>query len=269
MTSSLLAYRALARGAFQRRAAYRLANWTGITVNFFFFLVHAQVFFAFFGARARVGGWSPEEAVRYFATSESLMMVLGVMSTGAGLELVERIRKGDVAVDLVRPLRLWARFVAESYGSAVYYAVTRMVVLYACAVLLYDLPLPLRGAVLAAPLSIALGIGVAAALMYLASSTAYWTEQAHGPLSMLLVALMFFGGIAVPLDFYPEGVRAVAYVLPFRAAIYTPVALTAGMIGGTALAAALLHQIAWLAALLLLADRVERRGTARIASHGG
>jgi ABC-type uncharacterized transport system permease subunit len=82
------AYAHFARCAFQRRAAYRLANWSGITVNFFFFfLIHAQVFFAFFGARPSMVGWSAEDAVRYFATSEALLMVFGLMSTGAAADL--------------------------------------------------------------------------------------------------------------------------------------------------------------------------------------
>lgn len=265
----LRAYAHFARCAFQRRAAYRLANWTGITVNFFFFLIHAQVFFAFFGSRASLLGWSAEDAVLYFATSEALLMVLGFMSTGTGAELAERIRRGDVAVDLVRPVRLWARFVAESYGSSAYYAVTRTAILYGAAVLLYRLPLPLRAEVLAAPLAIALGVGVAAALTYLACASAYWIDQPQGLLSILLVAAFFFGGVAVPLDFYPDAARAVADVLPFRAAVYTPVATAAGKLAGGALVFGLVHQIAWLAALLALADRIERRGLRQLAVHGG
>ena len=76
---SLRPYVWYARLAFQRRAAYRLANLTGITVNFFFFLIQAQVYFAFFAGRADVAGWSAPDAVLYFATSESLLMVLGAM----------------------------------------------------------------------------------------------------------------------------------------------------------------------------------------------
>src|SRR5262245_16961496 len=200
-------YARFARCAFQRRAAYRLANWTGITVNFFFFVIQAQVFFAFFGWRSVVAGWRAEDAVRYFATSEALLMVLGVMSTQAGIDLAERIRTGDIAVDLARPISLWARHVAESYGSAAYYGLTRTLLLYAAAVLLYRLPLPVGVQLLWAPLSIAAAVGIAAALLFLGSATAFWIEQAHGPLGVLLMAMFFFGGVVVPLDFYPETVR--------------------------------------------------------------
>jgi len=262
------AYAQFARCAFQRRAVYRLANWTGIAVNFFFFLIHAQVFIAFFADRV-VDGWNASDAVRYFAVSESLLMVLGMMSTQAGLEFVERVRSGDVAVDLTRPLRLWSRFVAEGYGSGAYYALMRTIVIYGAAMLLYELPLPKTLAVLLAPLSIVLGIAVAALLMYLGSACAFWTEHAHGPLFAMLMALFFFGGVLVPLDFYPSAVRLLADLLPFRAAVYTPIALASGKLEGAPLAWAFAHQILWLVLLAAAAERVEQRGVRRLAVQGG
>ncbi len=266
---SFRVYPRFARCAFQRCAAYRLANWTGITVNFFFFLIHAQVFFAFFRGRAEVAGWRVEEAVRYFATSESLLMVLGVMSTQVGIDLSERIRSGDIVVDIARPVSLWARHVAESYGSALYYVLTRAVVLYSAAVLLYALPLPLRWTVLWVPVAIPLGVGIAAALMYLGSATAFWMENARGPLGVLLIATFFFGGVVVPLDFYPGPARALADLLPFRGAVYTPIAVANGTLRGAALAFGLAHQVLWLGVLLWLSAVVERRGTRRLAAQGG
>lgn len=269
MNPPLRAYAQFARCSFQRRAAYRLANWTGIAVNFFFFLIQAQVFFAFFGERAAVAGWTANDAVLYFATSEALMMALGVITPLAGLELAERIRRGDVAVDLARPVRPWARFIAEFYGTGAYYALARTVVLYAGAVLFYGLALPWRPEVALAPVAILLAVGVNAALMYVGAATAYWTDQAHGPLGLLMLSTLFLGGVALPLDFYPDAVRVAADALPFRAVLYTPIALATGKLEGTALAFGLAHQVFWLAVLIALARQVERRGLARLAIAGG
>jgi ABC-2 type transport system permease protein len=269
MLARVRAYAEFARCSFQRRAAYRLANWSGIAVNFFFFVIQAQVFLAFFRQRAEVAGWTAPDAVLYFATSEALMMVLGVISPVAGLELAERIRRGDIAVDLVRPVRPWARFVAEAYGTAAYYVLARTIVLYAGAVLLYDLPVPWRAEVLAAPLAVVLAVGVNGLLLYLGSTVAYWTEQAHAPLGFIALATMFFGGVGVPLDFYPDAVRALADVLPFRAVGYTPIAIASGKLVGGGLAFALAHQLAWLLGLAWIARRLEARGLQHLAVAGG
>jgi ABC-2 type transport system permease protein len=262
-------YARYARCAFQRRAAYRLANLTGIAVNFFFFLIHAQVFLAFFGTRGRVAGWDAREAVLYFATSEALLMVLGVMSAATAMELLERVRSGDVVVDLARPVRLWARHLSESYGSALYYVIARALVLYAAAVLLYQLRPPLELRLLWAPVSIALGIGIAALLFYTSSATAYWIENARGPVRTVMFSGFLFGGIVVPLDFYPDAMRAVCDVLPFRGAIYTPIALASGKLAGADLAFGLAHQGVWFVLLAALAHGAEVRGARRLAALGG
>ncbi len=266
---SVLVYAQFARLAFQRQAAYRLANWTGIAVNFFFFLIHAQVYLGFFGARSEVSGWSPDDAVLYFAISESLLMVLGIFAFQTGTELAERIRTGDVVFDLARPVQLWARALAERFGSAAYYLGTRAVVLYVGAALFYGLSRPLDAELLLLPLSLALGIAIAGLLTYTAAACAFWFEFAHGPIGALVMMLIFFGGVAVPLDFYPDALRAVCNVLPFRGAVYTPVALATGRIQGVGLLFGLLHQTLWLALLVCLARAVEAAGVRRMVTQGG
>jgi ABC-type uncharacterized transport system permease subunit len=259
---------AYVRLAFARRAAYRLANLSGIAVNFFFFLIHAQVYLAFFGDRASVAGWTPQDAVLYFATSESLLMVLGAFPAW-GHDLMFRIRSGAVVDDLARPVRLWARDLAERAGSSLYFLLTRSIVLYPIALWSFDLAPPRGAALLAAPLALALGIGVSGSLWYLANACAFWTEHAFGPYRATMFALGLFGGAFVPLDFYPDALRVVCEVLPFRAALYTPIAVAAGRLGGETLAAALLHQAVWLAALVAAAHVVETRGVRRLVAHGG
>jgi ABC-2 type transport system permease protein len=256
-----------ARLAFQRRAAYRLANWTGIAVNFFFFLVHAQIYLAFFAGRT-VDGWRSEDAVLYFATSEALLMVLGAFPNW-GHDLMFRIRSGEVGLDLARPVNLYERDLAERFGSALYFLAARSLVIYAGACWLYGLHPPLGPSLLAAPLAVALGVAISGSLWYLANATAFWTEHAIGPYRAMTFALALFGGLFVPLDFYPPAFRTLCDWLPFRAAIYTPVAVCSGKLVGEALALALTQQVAWIVVLATVARSVEARGVRRLVVLGG
>jgi ABC-2 type transport system permease protein len=258
-----------ARCAFQRRAAYRLANWTGIVVNFFFFLIHAQIFFAFFAGRAEVVGWSAYQTVLYFAISESLLMVIGVFPSQGGQELMERIRNGDVSVDLARPVELYGRDLAERIGSAGYFLLARATVLYLGCTLIYGLSAPLRIELWLWPLSLALAIGISGSLTYLACATAFWTEHARGPVGALVLISWFLGGAVIPLDFYPDWLRLICNLLPFRGTLYAPVALAAGKLAGGALAFSLAHQVAWFGLLVTLSRAVETRGVRRLVVHGG
>jgi ABC-2 type transport system permease protein len=269
LAASVRPYLHFARCAFQRRAAYRLANWTGIAVNFFFFLIHAQVLLAFFGERRLAAGYRPEDAVLYFALSEALMGALGVFPDW-NHNLAVRIRSGDVACDLARPVRLVWRDLAERAGVSLYYLVARTSVLLAGAVAVYGVLPPPSPTLLWLPLSLGLAIAVAAALWNLAFASAFWLET---PVTSLANALVFvhtvLGGVVVPLDFYPDALRLVCDALPFRAALYTPVALAAGKLEGAELAFGLVHQGVWLGLLLAAAFAVEARGVRRLVVQGG
>jgi ABC-2 type transport system permease protein len=265
---SVRPYLQFARLAFQRRAAYRLANWTGVAVNFFFLVVHAQVLLAFFRSRPGALGWSPYDAVLYFSASEALLMVVGVF-TDLRSNLAERVRTGEIVTDLARPITIYCRELAERYGVALYFMLARFTPVYLGALVLYGVAPPLKPELLLFPVALALAVGVSAGLWYLACSSAYFRDTANGELSALVFVNTLLGGMVVPLDFYPDWLRAIADVLPFRATLYTPVALLTGKLGGGALVFGLVHQLFWFAALAAASLAIEARGLRRLAAQGG
>ncbi|HTO68866.1 MAG TPA: ABC-2 family transporter protein [Myxococcota bacterium] len=261
-------YLQFARLAFQRRAAYRMANATGVVVNAFFLMLHAQVLLGFFRARGIAEGWSAADAVLYFMASESLLLAIGLFPDW-NYNLAERVRTGEIIVDLVRPVRLYAREVAERFGTAGYYLVTRAPAVFGIGWAIYGFVPPLRWELLLFPVSLALAIAVMAGLWFAACSAAFWRERANGEILAVVIVNSFFGGAFVPLDFYPEPVRWLANALPFRATLYTPVAIFAGKLSGTPLAFGLLHQVVWVGGMAALASMLEARGLRRIAAVGG
>lgn len=265
---SLRPYLQFARLAFQRRAAYRLANWTGVAVNVFFLLVHAQVLLAFFRAKPGALGWSPQDAVLYFTASEALLMVVGIFPDYR-FNLAERIRTGEVVTDLARPVTLYFRDVAERFGTALYYMIARFPPVYLTGAVLYAVTPPLQLELCLFPVSLGLALGVSAGLWYIVCSAAYFRDSASGELAALVFVNTVFGGVFVPLDFYPSGLQAVANVLPFRATLYTPVALLTGKLSGAPLVFGLLHQALWLSLLSAVALWIESRGLRRLATQGG
>jgi viologen exporter family transport system permease protein len=261
-------YLQFARLSFQRIATYRMANVSGIAVNAFFLMLHAQVLIGFFRARGVAGGWTVDEAVLYFMASESLLLAIGIFPEW-NYNLAERVRTGEIVSDLVRPVTLYWREVAERYGKAAYFLLTRAPAVFAVGWGIYRLAPPLRWELALFPLSLALAVGVTSGLWFVACSAAFWRERANGEILAILLVNSFLGGVFVPLDFYPEPLRWLADVLPCRATLYTPVALFAGKLSGSALAFGLLHQVVWVALLARISLGLESRGLARIAAVGG
>jgi ABC-2 type transport system permease protein len=261
-------YLQFARLAFQRRAAYRPANFTEVAVNFFFLLVHAQVLLGFFRARGNAAGWEPNDAVLYFATSESLLMVIGIFPDYR-YNLAERVRTGEIVSDLVRPIGLYWRELAERYGTGGHYLLTRAPAVFAAGWLVYGLTPPLRPELLFFPVSLALALAVSAGLWFVACSSAFFRQSAAGELSAVVFINTFLGGVFVPIDFYPPVMRWFADALPFRATLYTPVAIFTGKLSGGALVFGLAHQLVWAVLLAAISLQLESRGLRRLAAQGG
>jgi ABC-type uncharacterized transport system permease subunit len=146
---------------------------------------------------------------------------------------------------------------------------TRAPAVFAAGWLVYGLLPPLRWELALFPLSLTLALAVQAGLWFAATSSAFWRESSNAELSAIVFVNSFLGGVFVPLDFYPEALRWVADALPFRATLYTPVALLAGRLSGGALTFGLVHQVVWAVGLAALGHLLETRGLRRLTTHGG
>ncbi len=98
---------------------------------------------------------------------------------------------------------------------------------------------------------------------------AFWTMETGGFLTIYSFANQFFGGVLVPLWFFPPLLRRVAELLPFQAQVFIPVSMYTGQLFGTQAVQALALQLFWVVALCGLARLVWQRAMQRVVIQGG
>ena len=108
-------YAEVARSTFRRVTTYRGATFAGVVTNTVFGFILAYVLVAVFNQRGNVGGFDTTDAVTYVFVTQGLLMVVGIFGN---FEMAERIRTGDVAVDLCRPYDFQGWWLAVHYGKA-------------------------------------------------------------------------------------------------------------------------------------------------------
>ncbi len=97
---------------------------------------------------------------------------------------------------------------------------------------------------------------------------AFVSEDVNAYQWILQKLAFIFGGLLIPLDFYPGWLRAVANALPFPAMLYAPSRLfVEPTLAG--FASTLGIQVAWIVALGLLTRLAYRRGVAALVVNGG
>ncbi|RAY11183.1 ABC transporter permease [Actinomadura craniellae] len=260
-------YLRVAGYAFRRYSTYRVATASAVVTNTVFGFLRAYILIALWQARPQLGGYDVADAVAFSFLTQAL---IGPVNVFAGsLELTGRIRTGDVAVDLHRPVDLQGWWLADDLGRAVFALVFRGVPTLAAGMVAFGIPLP-GPATLAAFLgSAALAVLVGFALRYLVSLCCFWLGDERGLHTVSTVSTMFFSGMILPLVVFPGPLGEVARALPWAALIQVPADVFLGRHTGTGLLGVYAFQAAWAVALLGAGRALTRAARHRLMIHGG
>jgi ABC-2 type transport system permease protein len=261
---------AVATRTFQRYSTYRAATLAGVFTNSVFGVIYSYAYLAVWDQAPSAGGYSETDAVTYVWLGQALLMTVALWGGGTTDELAERIRSGDVVIDLYRPVGLVGWYLAGDLGRASYHLLTRGLAPMLVGFVLFDVAAPSGPRAAAGFLvSVALAVVVSFGLRFLVACTAFWMLDATGPRMLSGVLAIFLSGMAVPLVLFPDGLRQVALALPWAAYLQTPADIWLGHREGWSLVAGLTGQLAWGAVLLGCCALVLRRATRKVVVQGG
>jgi len=105
-------------------------------------------------------------------------------------------------------------------------------------------------------------------LEYLFGLTAFWTEQSLALEGLYFTLFYLLGGLVVPLDMFPSGLRELFAALPWPYIFGFPAEVALGARDGEGLVRGLLTQAGWLVAVALLGQILWRRGLRRYGAAG-
>ncbi|GAA0453086.1 ABC transporter permease [Streptomyces olivaceiscleroticus] len=265
----LALYAAVARGGFRRYVTYRTATAAGVFTNTVFGFIIAFTYQALWDERPQLGGYDQAQALTFVWVGQALLATVSLVVGGLD-ELQERIRNGDIAVDLYRPADLQLWWLAADLGRAACQLLGRGVLPMAVGALAFDLALPAAPGLWAAFLvSVVLAVTVSFGLRYLVALTAFWLLDSAGVAVLSGLAAMFFSGMLLPLRAFPDGFGEVVRMLPWASVLQVPADVLLGRYQGAAVLGALGFQAGWAAVLLAVGRLVQSAATRKVVVQGG
>ena len=260
-------YFEVGRATTRRMATYRGATIAGIFTNTVFGFILAYVLLAVFEQNPEIGGFDAVDVVTYTFVTQGLLMTVGIFGT---VDIAERIKTGEVAVDLSRPYDFQLWWLAVAYGKAAFYVVARGVPPFLLGAIVLDLQLPEEWWIWPAFLvSVALAVGVAFAYGFILQLSAFWILDVRGPNQIGWLVAQGLSGSYVPLVLFPPALAELARVLPFASMIQLPVEIFLGKHEGADVVGVWLLQATWLAALLAAGRMVLGWAERRVVVQGG
>lgn len=260
-------YWEVARRGYRRYAAYPAATWAGVFTNTAFGFMQAYIFLAVYRHRDDVGGFDVVEALTYVWLTQALIAAVQVFGWP---DLALRIKSGDVATDLARPVHPLRLGLAFDLGRALYHTVFRGIPPFVLGALVFEVSVPTHPLVwLAFVISVVLAVVVSYAFRALYNMSAFWLLDHRGTTMIAASAIAIFSGLYVPLQFFPGWLETFARATPFPALVQIPVDIFVGQARGVDIVVALAVQAAWAAAMFALAHGVFAAGTRKLVVQGG
>jgi len=261
----LKSYLAVSRISFKNTLAYR-SNLIFYTLGT---LLQLLLMLAVWSALDKQGALGPDLNFKKLSTYSALGFSLNIGFSVFYIYgyLTELIRKGDLAMELVRPVEFMKNLLFRYFGFSVFrIGFLALPFWLLCNVVLGLQVPPDVPTALAFVLSIALAYLVNYFVFFLFALLTFISLDNSGIMMTFMSISTLFTGLYLPFWIFPDWLRGVAEILPFKAIYFTPISLYMGtMPVGEALA----FQGAWLLALVLLSQGLWKLMMRRIVVQGG
>jgi ABC-2 type transport system permease protein len=215
-------------------------------------------------AAASIGGYTMRQMLWYLALTESMAMSM----PRAAADIDDDVRSGGLAYSLTKPYKypwfLYAKYMGDAlvgfFGNLVIAGAVIWIAVGPPPVTALSFALGFLSALLAYTLDFWAQVAV--------GLSAFWIEDAS-PYRLLYSRLkMLLGGMLLPLELFPDGLRRVADFLPagqvFHGPVKTFVSLSLPEFGRT-----VAKQGVWIVVFIMLAGAVYRAGVRKVHVHGG
>jgi ABC-2 type transport system permease protein len=212
---------------------------------------------------------SADAMITYFIIGSTIGLVL--RNADQTWQVAEDVKKGVIAAALCRPVRYPLHAASTVAGGSAFSLVFAAAPLAVAGALLFHV----QGPASPAAAVLALVVTLAAMVLYfvlwlIVGMISFWLQEMPWSVPSFIAAVMwFFSGAVIPLWIYPPWLRAVADVLPARYAYDLPLSLYIGRASPADGLAGLAGELAWIAALVVVAAVVWKAGIRRLTIQGG
>jgi ABC-2 type transport system permease protein len=266
--SALTPLAALTAAGFRRYTAYRAAMIGGAFTNAVFGLLRASILVAALRSHGGpVGGYDRATAVTFAWVTQALIAVVEMFIWN---EVALRVRTGDVAVDLSRPLDPQLAWGAADVGRAAAVVLPRAVPILLAGALTTGLTFPaspwpyLLGAV-----SVVLATLLSFACRCAVNLVAFWVTEVRGVIGFYVTVSTTLSGLVLPVTWFPQWLQTPARATPFPAMVQIPADILVGRTTGAEALAGLAVQAGWLAAAVVAGRILLTTGRRRLVVQGG
>ena len=263
----LLPYLYIIRIRLLASLAYRFEVFTRLGVNAVLLFATVFIWQAAYRGVDSAAGVNERQMTTYAILA---VLVQAVFSYNVQNTLRQRIRRGEIATDFLKPVHLLGFWLSEDLGTALSSLVMYLPPLLLVGAACFLLPLPASPAALILFLpSVLLSYAILWLMSALVGMISFWAAEL-GNMGVVKEAVVgALSGQLVPLWFFPDWMQQISRFLPFQYIYQVPLGIFIGRTGPEEAAAAMGVQAIWLAGFAALLALLWNRARRKLIVQGG
>lgn len=261
-------YFTFTKKAFLRSSVYRFDVFSRMGYNLIFLLMWGSIWTALYAGKEEAGGVPFEAMLTYIVVSQFLS---GMNGAGTPLwEMQEKVRSGDIALELMRPFDVPLRYLFADFGSVAFYFLFALLPVYILLFLFIDLTLPSSWETwLLFFVAAFIGFLIRYCIEMSFSLLSFFLVETGGIVDVFYFAMSLLSGSVIPLWFFPDWLEKVAIYMPFQGIYFIPNSIFIGRISGAEIALSIAVQLFWLVICYGLLRLVWKKAAQKVVVQGG
>ena len=256
-----------ARTQFQQHLAYPGDFWMSPLARLGIAAALLGFWNAVYAAGAAPGGMTRDMMLAWAAAS---IVMSRLVNVDLAEQIAERIRRGDIVFEVMRP----ANYQAQAFGSWIGSSLYKLLVDTApMALVLWGIARvsgpPNPQALGLALLSLVLAMTIAFLLHFSVILIGFWTIHVRTWTWLLDRVVQLTAGFFVPLWLLPDGLQTVLQYLPFAMLYHVPLSIFVGRVEHAEILRLLAIQVAWVPILVALGRFMTTQARRRMLIQGG
>lgn len=264
--TKLSPYLAFAKKSFLGKSAYRFDHFMGIFDTILRIFIFWEIYRALYGGRSEVDGITFMMVTTNFVLSMGMDAVFFVDD----YYLPSRIQSGSIATELLLPVSIHGRMLANNLGNALFQLIFHFVPAVAVSVLIIGIAAPTGPlGLLFFLFSALLGYGVLWTISFVAQMFSFWLINIWSIVTIKNSLIKVLSGSMIPLWFMPDRVQEVLRFTPFSSIYFMPVQIYLGQLSLSEILRSFLVQLFWIAVLFLIGMILWKKGQKKLVVQGG
>ena len=246
---------------------YKYEFFMTIAKQFFFILLTALFWKALYQNSSDIGGVTVEDMLVYSVLSVFLQ---NFFSRTIENQIRQRMRSGNIAIDYIKPVNLFAMYFANDVGNIVVNLVQRFIPVLLFSMVFIIVPVP---------------VSVTAFLLFLISSVMsffilwifsaifgllyFWFTDTGNIGGIKDYIINILSGALVPVWFFPESLQQVLVYMPFIYTYQLPISIFIGKTGTKEAFTAMGIQVIWCVIFFIIFHLLSRKALKKVLVQGG